>query len=142
MRSYWEENIHVLLESFGDGAVLYKARAENNISSKTQNLDPNLLLPCDILLDNFNWNILEEENSESTSIANKLAKDRKKNSIKKLLKEGQHSIKKEKPFDNEGSSNESSEEELLELAPEEFKGLEIPHETTIGERSSRIKNCP
>ena len=78
MRSYWEDNIHVVLESFGEDPVLYKVRAENNIDSKTQNLDRNFLLPCDLLLDNFNCNILEEENSESTSIANKLPKDRKK----------------------------------------------------------------
>ena len=78
MRSYWEENIHAVLESFGDDPVLHKVRAENNMDSKTQILDRNLLLPCDLLLDNFNCNILEEENSESTSIANKLPKDRKK----------------------------------------------------------------
>lgn len=53
MRSYWEDNIHVVLESFGEDPVLYKVRAENNIDSKTQNLDRNFLLPCDLLLDNF-----------------------------------------------------------------------------------------
>lgn len=35
MKSYWEENIHVVLESFGDDPVLYKVRAENNMDSKT-----------------------------------------------------------------------------------------------------------
>ena len=109
MRLHWKENIHVVLESFEDDPVLYKVRAENNINSTTRNIHRNLLLLCNQLLDNFNWNILEEGNNpESTSRSNKLPKDRK-SSIRKLPKEGQHNIKKEKSDDNEGSSNESSE---------------------------------
>ena len=88
IRSYREENIHAELEKFGDDPVLYKFRAENNINSKTRNLHRNLLVTCDQLLDNFNWNILEERNiSESTLTSNE------QNSIKKLPNEGETTLR-------------------------------------------------
>ena len=63
-------------------------------------------------------NILEEgNNSESTSRLKKLPKDGQ-TSIRKLLKEEQHNIKKKNLEKNEeSSSNESSKEEFIDFTP-------------------------
>ena len=82
-----------------------QSQSKNNINSKTQHFHLNLLLRCDQLLNNFNWNILEEGNkSKKTSRSNKLLKDGQ-NSARKLHQEEEHNIKKEKSDDNEESSS-------------------------------------
>ena len=82
-----------------------QSQNKNNINSKTQYLHLNLLLRCDQLLNNFNWNISQEGNKlKSTSRSNKLLKDGQ-NSARKLPQEEEHNIKKEKSDDNEESSS-------------------------------------
>lgn len=59
MRAFWEEDVHVVVAVMGDDhePVVYKVRSERNQEGKTRVLHRNMLLLCDDLLDNFDWNI-------------------------------------------------------------------------------------
>ena len=53
VRSFWEDKVHLVLKTYGENPVLHKVQAENDPNGRTRNLHPNMLQPCDDLLDNF-----------------------------------------------------------------------------------------
>ena len=59
MRSYWEEQIYIIVCSIGNDPVVYKIRPEHDSKGKTRIVHRNILMQCDNLLDDFDWNIKE-----------------------------------------------------------------------------------
>ena len=59
MRSYWEEQVYIIVCSFGNDPVVYKIRPEHDPKGKIRIVHCNMLMYCDNLLDNFDWNIRE-----------------------------------------------------------------------------------
>ena len=57
MRNHWEEKI-CYIDTRKDSAV-FKVQCENENCGKTKILHRNMLMPCDNLLDNFDWNITD-----------------------------------------------------------------------------------
>ena len=52
IRSYWQQEIHRVIEGLGDLPVTYKIQPEHNPKAKVQILHRNQLHLCDNLLDN------------------------------------------------------------------------------------------
>ena len=59
MRSYWEEQIYIIVCSIGNDPAVYKIRPEHDPKGKIRIAHRNMLMHCDNLLDNFAWNIRE-----------------------------------------------------------------------------------
>ena len=59
MRSYWEEQIYIIVSNIGNDLVVYKIRPEHNTEGTTRTVHRNMLMRCGNLLDNFDWNIKE-----------------------------------------------------------------------------------
>ena len=59
MRSCWEEQIYIIVSSIGNDPVVYKIRREHNHQGKIRTVHHNMLMHCDNLLDNFDWNVIE-----------------------------------------------------------------------------------
>ena len=59
IRSYWEKQIYIIVSSIGNDPVVYKIRPEHSPKGKTRTVHRNMLMHCDSLLDNFDWNIRE-----------------------------------------------------------------------------------
>ena len=57
MRSFWEEKGYVVVENINNENIAYKVKPERDTDGRIRVLHRNTLLPCDDLLDNFNWNI-------------------------------------------------------------------------------------
>ena len=60
MRPFWEDKVHVVIENLSCENITYKVQPENDLSGKIRTLHRNMLLPCDNLLDSFDWNIIGE----------------------------------------------------------------------------------
>ena len=59
MRSYWEEQIYIIVCSIGNDPVAYKIRPEHDPKGKVRIAHRDMLMHCDNLLDKFDWNIRE-----------------------------------------------------------------------------------
>ena len=59
MRSYWEEQIYIIVSSIANEPAVYKIRPEHNPKGKTRTVHRYMMMHCDSLLDNFDWNIRE-----------------------------------------------------------------------------------
>lgn len=57
MKYYWEDKVSVVIEAKSD--VVYKIKEEQNPKAKQQVMYRNLLKPCDVLLDNVDWELEE-----------------------------------------------------------------------------------
>ena len=66
IRSYWQPEIHRVIEGMGDLPVTYKIQPEHNLKAKVLILHRNYLLLSDNLLDNFNWNIKIDHEKTNT----------------------------------------------------------------------------
>ena len=56
MRSFWEK-VHVVVENMNNENITYKVKPERDTDGRIRVLHRNMLLSCDNLFDNFNWNI-------------------------------------------------------------------------------------
>ena len=54
LRSFWEDCVHIVFETYGENPVLYRVQAENDPNDRTRNFHRNMIQPCDDLMDNFN----------------------------------------------------------------------------------------
>ena len=50
---------YIILSSIGNDPVVYEVRPEHNPKAKLRTVHSNMLMHCDNLLDNFDWNIRE-----------------------------------------------------------------------------------
>ena len=57
MRSYWEEQIYIIVLCIVNDPVVYKIRPEHDSIGKIRIAHCNMLMHCNNLLDNFDWNI-------------------------------------------------------------------------------------
>ena len=57
MRSFWEEKVHVVVKNINNENITHKIKPERDTDGRIPFLYRNMLLPCDDLLDNFNWPI-------------------------------------------------------------------------------------
>ena len=57
MRSFWEERVHVVVENINNENITYKVKPERDTDGRIRVLHRKMLLQCNDLLDNFNWNI-------------------------------------------------------------------------------------
>ena len=53
-RTFGEDKVHIVLETYEENPVLYRVQTENDPNGRTRNLHRNMHQPCDELLDNFN----------------------------------------------------------------------------------------
>ena len=102
LKSFWEDKVHIVLETYGENPVLYRVQAENDPNGRTRNLHRNMLKPCDDLKDNFNWNLTKKDKRKSGStVENKIQKVEKHKEIQE----------------------ESSEDELPQFTPAGMRPL-------------------
>ena len=57
MRSSWGEKVQVIVENINNENITYKVKPERATDGRIRVLHRNMPLPCDNLLDNFNWDI-------------------------------------------------------------------------------------
>ena len=82
LRSFWEDKVYIVLETYGENPVLYRVQAENDPNGRTRNLHRNMLQPCYDLLDNFNWNLTKNDKRKAEStVENKTQKVEKHKEI-------------------------------------------------------------
>ena len=89
LRSFLEDKVHTVLETYEENPVLYRVQAENDPNGRTRKLHCNMLQPCDDLLDNFNWYLTKENKRKAEStVGNKTKKEEKhkKKYKKKVVK--------------------------------------------------------
>ena len=67
MRSYREEQIYIIVSSIGNDPVVYKIRPEHKPKDKTRTVHRNMLMHCDSLLDNFDWDRTSTPKASSSS---------------------------------------------------------------------------
>ena len=109
LRSYWEDQIYRVVSPIGDEAVVYKIKPENADSKQERILHRNMLLSCDVLLDNFDWSI------DGISADNKV-NHRK---IKKLSTEDKQLITTKET--NYTDTDTESDDELLQFTPNQLR---------------------
>ena len=59
MRGYLEEQIYIFVSSFGNAPVICKIRLELNLKGKIRIVHLNILMHCDNVPDNFDWDVRE-----------------------------------------------------------------------------------
>lgn len=64
MRSFWDEKIHVVLENIKNGHITYNVKPEKDTNGRIRFPHRNIVLPCDNLFDNFNWNMKAKPNPD------------------------------------------------------------------------------
>ena len=112
IRSYWQPEIHRVIEGLGDLPVTYKIQPEHNPKAKVQILHRNQLHLCDNLLDNFNWNIKIDHEKTNTR------QERKAHHI-------QPNVRKRRPIKDQSDTDSSGDSDLKEvqITPSGFKRL-------------------
>ena len=118
MRSFWENKVHVIIESYGEDPVIYKVQPENDKNGKARNLHRNMLQPCDELLDNFNWNLSDKDHQHEDNALADIKKKSKTKDKREVISTEEESSSDEIPqftpaalaqpvkyFDNDKSSN-------------------------------------
>ena len=105
MRSFWEEKVHVVVENINNENITYKVKPERDTDGRIRVLHRNMLLPCDNLLDNFNWNINTQPTHE---------KQNKKTASWQLPKNEEESV-----TENEDDGSETGE--MIEFTPREIQ---------------------
>ena len=65
LRSFWEDKVHIVLETYGENPVLHRVQAESDPNGRARNFKRKMLQPCDDLLENFNWNLKKKRQGES-----------------------------------------------------------------------------
>ena len=66
MRSHWEEEVAIVVSALGDDCVVYQIRPEKQPNGKIRVLHRNMLMPCNALLDNFNWPLQKLQDNKAT----------------------------------------------------------------------------
>ena len=121
MRSFWEEKVHVVVENINNENITYKVKPERDTDGRTRVLHRNMLLPCDNLLDNFNWNINTQPTHE---------KQNKKTASRQLPKKNDN--KDESVTENEDDGSETGE--MIEFTPREIQTFSKENSDKIGKK--------
>ena len=108
MRSFWEEKIHVVLENIKNGHITYNVKPEKDTNGRIRFPHRNIVLPCDNLFDNFNWNIKTELNHK---------KQDKKTASRQLPKKNDN--EEESVTENKDDGSEMGE--MIEFTPREIQ---------------------
>ena len=111
LRSYWEQQIHVVIEQRGD-LPIYKVNPEGQ-PGKSRVLHRNLLLPCDFLA-------AETQESMPQSIRER----------RMHVHPREHNERDCQPNHNESDSGDEEEEDLPGLLPSDLHTLPLPSSTT------------
>ena len=107
MRSFWEEKVHLVVEN--NESITNKVKSEKNTNGRIRVLRRNMLLPCDYLLDNFNWSIKIEPTFYK--------KQNKKTASKQLPRKNDN--EEERVTENEDEGSEMGE--MIEFTPREIQ---------------------
>ena len=108
MRSFWEEKVHVVVENINNENITYKVNPEGDTDGRIPVLHRNMLLPCDNLLDNFNWNIKTQPTHK---------KQNKKTASRQLPKKNDN--EEERVTENEHDGSEMGE--MIEFTPRKIQ---------------------
>ena len=108
MRPFWEGKIYVVVENINNENITYKIKPERDTDGRIQVLHRNIPLPCDNLLDSFNWNIKTQPTHK---------KQNKK--TRQLPKKNDN--KEECVIENEDDDSEAGE--MIEFTPREIQIL-------------------
>ena len=117
--------MHVVIENLNRKNVSFKVQPENDLNGKICTLHRNMLLSCDNLLDNFDWNILGEDHignikskgdikSKSSDTRTKI-KDR----VKNVTYSKNRGNKWKEVAYSDAETESSTENEGLEFTPKE-----------------------
>ena len=68
MGSFWEEKVDVVVENINNENITYKVKSERDTEGRIRVLHRNIFLPCNNLLEKFNWNIKTELTSYKKQI--------------------------------------------------------------------------
>ena len=142
MRSFREDKVHVVTENLNSENMTYKVQPENDLNGKICTLHRNMLLSCDGLLDNFDWNIIGEDHTSNhkskedikskPSDAHTEIKDR----VKSVTHNRSQGNKKEVAY-CDAETKSSTENEALEFTPKELQCLDQGKSKRELERDSR-----
>ena len=121
MRSFWEEKVHVVVENINNDNITYKVKPERDTDGRIRVLHRNMLLPCDNLLDNFNWNINTQPTHE---------KQNKKTASRQLPKKNDN--EEESVTENEDDGSETGE--MIEFTRREIQTFSKENSDKIGKK--------
>ena len=138
MRSFKEDKVHVVTENLNSENMTYKAQPENDLNGKICTLHRNMLLSCDDLLDNFDWNIIGEDHTSKEDIKSKPsdAHTEIKDRVKSVTHNRSQGNKKEVAYCDAETKN-STENEALEFTLKELQCLDQDKSKRELERDSR-----
>ena len=83
MRSFWEDKVYVVIENLNSENITYKVLSENDLNRDIRTLHSSMLLPCENLVDKYNWSLIGEDhisNHKSKENINKITAKRREKS--------------------------------------------------------------
>ena len=140
MKSFWEYKEHAIIENLNSENKTYKVQPD--LSGKTRTFHRNMLLPCNNVLDNFDWNIIVEDHTSNHKSKDDIKpkpsdtdtdiKDRV-NSVTHNRSQG----KKNEFAYSDAETESSTENEALEFTPKELQCLDQGRTKRELERDNR-----
>ena len=140
MKSFWEEKEHVVIENLNSENITYKVQPD--LSGKIRTFHRNMLLPCNNLLDNFDWNIIVEDharNHKSKDDIKPKPSDTgtyKKDRVNSVTHNRSQGNKNEVAY-SDAETESSTENEALEFTPKELQCLDQGRTKRELERDNR-----
>ena len=141
MKSFWEEKEHVVIENLNSENITYKVQPD--LSGKIRTLHRNMLLPCNNLLDNFDWNIIGEHHNSNHKIKEGIkSKDSDthteiKDRVNSMTPNGSQRNRKNEVAYSDAETESSTENEALEFTPKELQCLDQGRTKRELERDNR-----
>ena len=143
MRSCSEDKVHLVIENLNSENIICKVQPESDLNRKIRTLDRNMLLSCDNLLDDFDWDTIGEDHTSN----NKRKEDIKskpsdkhteiKDRVKNVTHNRSQGNKKKEVAYSDSETKSSTENEALKFTPKELKCLDQGKSKRELERDSR-----
>ena len=126
MRSFWEESINNL----NSENITYIVQPENDLSGKIRTLHRNMLLTCNNLLDNFDWNIIGEHHNSNHKIKEGIKSKESdthteiKDRVNSMTPNGSQRNRKNEVAYSDAETESSTENKALESTPKELQCMD------------------
>ena len=129
LRNFWEEKVHKVIQAMDEEGIVIKVQQDDDSKAKPRILHRNMLMKCDDILDNFDWNInisakMNTTKKEQESKDNNSKKDKSLKTEKKL--------RTNKDITGDQSETDSEEEFPLQFLPRQLRSMsKATNETSI-----------
>ena len=126
MRSFWEESI----KNLNSENITYIVQPENDLSGKMRTLHRSMLLPCNNLQDNFDWNIIGEHHNSNHKIKEGIKSKESdthleiKDRVNSMTPNGSQRNRKYAVAYSDAETESSTENKALESTPKELQSLD------------------